>query len=143
LENPARSCSATRVRRQVRSRPSTCRGEFVELAEQVIRHRAEDRFALLYRLLWRLAAEPALLRTPTDPDVVRAEDYRRQVATAVHKMHAFVRFRLVEGEETYVAWFEPAHRVVELAAPFFTRRFANQRFSILTPSARPLGTVRR
>jgi DNA polymerase len=107
--------------------------EFVELAEQVICHRAEDRLALLYRLLWRLAAEPALLKTPTDPDVIRAEDYRHQVAKAVHKMHAFVRFRQVEGEEAYVAWFEPAHRVVELAAPFFARRFANMRFSILTP----------
>jgi hypothetical protein len=29
-------------------------------------------------------------------------------------MHAFVRFREVPGEETetFVAWFEPAHRVV-------------------------------
>jgi DNA polymerase len=107
--------------------------EFVHLAEQVIHHRAEDRFALLYRLLWRLAAEPGLLKTPTDADVIRAEDYRHQVAKAVHKMHAFVRFRQVEGEEAYVAWFEPAHRVVELAAPFFARRFANMRFSILTP----------
>jgi DNA polymerase len=67
--------------------------------------------------------------------VVRAAEYRKNVAKAVHKMHAFVRFRLVEGaeEETYVAWFEPAHHVVERATPFFVRRFANMRFSILTP----------
>jgi DNA polymerase len=83
--------------------------EFVELAEEVICHRAADRFDLLYRLLWRLAAEPNLLRVPTDPEVAAAADYRKNVAKAVHKMHAFVRFRLVEGaeEETYVAWFEP------------------------------------
>src|SRR3712207_7217337 len=50
------------------------------------------------------------------------------------KMHAFVRFRRVEGEdETYVAWFEPPHPVLELAAPHFVERFANMRFSILTP----------
>ena len=108
--------------------------DFVDLAEAVICHRAEDRLALLYRLLWRLAAEPALLKTPVDADVVAAEGYRRQVDQAVHKMHAFVRFRAIEGdEETFVAWFEPAHRVVERAAPFFVRRFANMRFSILTP----------
>ena len=108
--------------------------EFVDLAEAVICHRAEDRFALLYRLLWRLAAEPALLKTPVDADVAKAEGYRRQVEQATHKMHAFVRFRAVEGEpDTFVAWFEPAHRVVERAAPFFVERFANLRFSILTP----------
>jgi uracil-DNA glycosylase len=107
---------------------------FVELGREVIHNRAGDRFDLLYRILWRLAAEPDLLKVPTDPDVLRAEAYRRQVGTAVHKMHAFVRFRRVEAEpETYVAWFEPAHPVVELAAPHFVERFANMRFSILTP----------
>ena len=53
-------------------------------------------------------------------------------------MKAFVRFRRVEDAEssegeTFVAWFEPAHRVTEAAAPFFVRRFANMRWSILTP----------
>jgi DNA polymerase len=50
-------------------------------------------------------------------------------------MKAFVRFRLLEAEapETFAAWFEPAHRVTEHTAPFFVRRFTNQRFSILTP----------
>jgi DNA polymerase len=37
--------------------------------------------------------------------------------------------------ETYVAWFEPAHRVTEAVAPFFAKRYANMRFSILTPDA--------
>jgi DNA polymerase len=57
-------------------------------------------------------------------------------------MRAFVRFRLVEsaadagdGVETFAAWFEPLHRVTERTAPFFARRFANMRFSILTPDA--------
>ncbi|HEX8570669.1 MAG TPA: UdgX family uracil-DNA binding protein [Caulobacteraceae bacterium] len=107
---------------------------FVDLALDVIHHRAPERLDLLYRLLWRLADEPDLLKIPTDLDVVQAEQLRRQVKTAVHKMHAFVRFRQVEGEdETYVAWFEPPHPVVELAAPHFVERFANMRFSILTP----------
>ena len=35
--------------------------------------------------------------------------------------------------ETYVAWFEPPHRVLERTANFFVNRFANVRFSILTP----------
>ena len=52
-----------------------------------------------------------------------------------HKMHAFVRFREVGREQKshFVAWFEPEHHIVELAAPFFARRFADMPWSILTP----------
>ncbi len=109
--------------------------EFVEVAEQVVLHSSGERFALLYRLLWRLASEPELMHIASDPDVARARDMARGVSKAVHKMKAFVRFRLIEdaAEETYVAWFEPAHRVVKDAAPFFVRRYANMNWSILTP----------
>jgi DNA polymerase len=50
-------------------------------------------------------------------------------------MHAFVRFREVgrESKSHYVAWFEPEHHIVELAAPFFANRFADMPWSILTP----------
>src|SRR3712207_9480739 len=50
-------------------------------------------------------------------------------------MRAFVRFREVEhdGEKRFVAWFEPAHHIVEFNARFFVERFASMRWSILTP----------
>jgi DNA polymerase len=50
-------------------------------------------------------------------------------------MKAFVRFRRIEAEEgeAWVAWFEPAHRVLEKTAPFFVNRFTTMRWSILTP----------
>ncbi len=59
----------------------------------------------------------------------------QQVKRDEHKMHAFVRFRRVESEagEQFVAWYEPAHRILPLAAPFFAERFAIMRWSILTP----------
>ncbi|MET0271834.1 MAG: UdgX family uracil-DNA binding protein [Phenylobacterium sp.] len=113
--------------------------EFVELADAVILHRSEERFGLLYRLLWRLEREPDLMHIRSDPDVAKAHDLAKAVSRAAHKMKAFVRFRLVPDveeppdAETYVAWFEPAHRVTERTAPFFVRRFANMHFSILTP----------
>ncbi|MDP3172911.1 MAG: TIGR03915 family putative DNA repair protein, partial [Phenylobacterium sp.] len=111
--------------------------EFLALAQAVVLHRSDDRFALLYRLLWRLAQTPHLLQLTTDPDVSRARDFAKTVDRAAHKMKAFVRFRKVDeapGElETFAAWFEPAHRVTERTAPFFARRYANMRFSILTP----------
>ncbi len=108
---------------------------FVDLAEDVVLHRSDERFDLLYRLLWRLQDEPDLMHVVTDPDVARANALAREVDKAAHKMKAFVRFRRVHDEagEAYVAWFEPAHRVAERTAPFFARRFANMRWSILTP----------
>lgn len=109
---------------------------FVDLARSVVLHRSGERFSLLYRLLWRLEQEPRLIENPADPDVARARDMAKGVARAIHKMHAFVRFRLVESDpETYAAWFEPAHRVTEAAAPFFARRFTNMAWTILTPDA--------
>src|SRR4051794_27093454 len=41
---------------------------YVELLRDTICHRAEDRFALLYQVLWRLKhGEPALLSRASDP----------------------------------------------------------------------------
>ena len=42
---------------------------FVELAQDAILHRDPNRFALLYRLLWRLKSNHDLLGIATDPDV--------------------------------------------------------------------------
>ncbi|WP_119679049.1 UdgX family uracil-DNA binding protein [Indioceanicola profundi] len=105
---------------------------FLELADAVVCHRDPERFGLLYRLLWRLAKEePALLEISSDRDVHRAMALEKAVRRDEHKMHAFVRFRERDGH--YLAWFEPDHHIVERAAPFFARRFASMRWSILTP----------
>ena len=108
---------------------------FVDLAQEVILHRSADRFDLLYRLLWRLAREPDLMKIVTDVDVAEAMERAKNVSRASHKMKAFVRFRQIKdrGGERWVAWFEPAHRVLERTAPFFVRRFTTMRWSILTP----------
>jgi DNA polymerase len=60
----------------------------------------------------------------------------RSVRRDMHKMRAFVRFRVVdEGHETerFVAWFEPEHHILRANAGFFVRRFAAMLWSILTP----------
>lgn len=110
-------------------------GKFVELAQTAILHRNPERFALLYRLLWRLRARHELLDIATDPDVAEIAGMAKAVRRDEHKMHAFVRFREVGREQKahYIAWFEPEHHIVELAAPFFARRFADMPWSILTP----------
>jgi uracil-DNA glycosylase len=108
---------------------------FVELARIAILNRDRERFALLYRLLWRLRGHHDLLEVATDSDVIRVEAMAKAVRRDEHKMHAFVRFREIgrERDAHFVAWFEPEHHTVELAAPFFARRFADMPWSILTP----------
>jgi DNA polymerase len=108
---------------------------FVELAQSAILHRDPQRFALLYRLLWRLRANHELLKLATDPDVAQAQALAKAVRRDQHKMQAFVRFREIgrEPHNRFVAWFEPEHHIVAATAPFFARRFADMAWSILTP----------
>jgi uracil-DNA glycosylase len=108
---------------------------FLRLCEVVVLHRDPERFALLYRLLWRLVHEPGLRGDPIDADMLHAQQMAQAVRRDMHKMKAFVRFRPVQDEqgELHVAWFEPAHHIVEAIAPWFARRFANMRWAILTP----------
>ncbi|HEU0208878.1 MAG TPA: UdgX family uracil-DNA binding protein [Candidatus Udaeobacter sp.] len=109
---------------------------FVGSAMRVACHRDPKRWALLYRLVWRLThGEPRLFEIVVDPDVNVFMRMDKAVRHEVHKMRAFVRFRAIEhnGATWHVAWFQPEHRIVELNAPFFRDRFANMRWSILTP----------
>jgi DNA polymerase len=112
--------------------------DFLELCHVVVLHREPQRFALLYRLLWRLVHEPGLRHDPLDADMLQARQLAQAVRRDMHKMHAFVRFRQVQdgddaNDPLHVAWFEPDHRIVEANAPWFRRRFANMRWAILTP----------
>ena len=111
---------------------------FLELAEEVAAHRDPSRWNLLYEVLFRLThGEPRLLQDPSSPPVLSLLRLQRAVRNDVHKTHAFVRFRRVEegGNEYFIAWHEPHHRTLALAAPHFVRRFATMRWSILTPEA--------
>jgi DNA polymerase len=71
-----------------------------------------------------------------DPDVRRMGELARTVRRDIHKMRAFVRFRVVheaDGAEHYVAWFEPEHHILRANAAFFVNRFTTMRWSILSP----------
>ncbi|MFN3943369.1 MAG: UdgX family uracil-DNA binding protein [Allosphingosinicella sp.] len=110
---------------------------FLTLAETAICHSDPERFALLYALLLRLRGQPRAMEDAADPLIQRLERMAKAVRRDIHKMHAFVRFREVPdaGGNRYVAWFEPEHHIVRAASGFFARRFANMRWSILTPRA--------
>ncbi len=132
---------------------------FLERSAAAVLHRDADRFAFLYRVLWRLRDEPGLMEIAVDPDLVRLDAMVKAIRRDLHKMKAYVRFREVlvpdlsgvrprpsqieralrDGDHFnvlspwFVAWFEPSHYIVEAVAPFFTRRFTAMRWAILTP----------
>jgi DNA polymerase len=106
------------------------------LIDQVVCHGDPERYALLHGLVWRvLNGERELLDIASDPLVHRIDLMARSVRRDLHKMHAFVRFRRIKGEELerFVAWFEPEHFILEAAAPFFIDRFRSLDWTILTP----------
>lgn len=109
---------------------------FLEVATTAACHADPGRWALLYRVLWRLVhGEPRLLEVAVDDDVHRLLRMDKAVRREVHKVHAFVRFRRVlhEEGERFVAWFAPTHDCLALAAPFFARRFPNMHWAVLGP----------
>ncbi len=70
---------------------------FVSLCETVILHRDPDRFALLYRLLWRMQRDARLRSDPLDADWLLLQQMAQAVRRDQHKMKAFVRFRRIDG----------------------------------------------
>lgn len=166
---------------------------FLDAAQFAAVHRDPQRWNLLYRILYRLQKNRDLLKIEVDPDVAQLLRLEGQVQRDLHKMHAFVRFRMVlepgspmerpvvidepvaasadpnahhlvlatptpfgmtlsevprcESEELnaespggdicehFIAWYQPDHRILSLAAPFFAERFSIMRWSILTPDA--------
>lgn len=109
--------------------------EFIEIAKVISLHQDETRWALLYRILYRIThGERPLLKIDVDDDVRQLRLMEKAVRRDMHKMTAFVRFRRVaESEpEQFVAWHNPDHRIVRATAPWFAARFASMRWSILT-----------
>ena len=97
---------------------------FLDLAQDAIQHRSDERFALLYRLLWRLThGERDLLEAPADPLVRRLEAMAKGVRHDAERMKVALRFRTIgtEAGEWDIAWHEPEHHVLESLVPFFAR----------------------
>jgi DNA polymerase len=104
---------------------------FVDLAKDAVCHSDPERFALLYAFLLRVREDRDAVEDSADPLVRRIEGLAKAVRRDIHKMHAFVRFREIDGR--FVAFFEPEHHIVRRTASFFVNRFTNMHWSILTP----------
>ena len=114
---------------------------FLDQAKTAACHSTPTRWALLYKIAWRMVCngERHLLNMPADPDTQTLQEMVKAIRRDCHKMNAFVRFRKVSedketGREQFVAWFEPSHHIIEYNAQFFVRRFTGMDWSILSPS---------
>ncbi|WP_227270664.1 UdgX family uracil-DNA binding protein [Roseobacter weihaiensis] len=119
------------------SRPVTVPRSFIGLANTVVFHNDPARFARLYAFLWRLKDAPHLITDRGDAELAKLRQMEKNVRRCQHKMKAFVRFRELGGpadpRRSFAAWFEPTHHTIEPTAGFFTRRFADMDWRILTP----------
>jgi DNA polymerase len=99
-------------------------------------HQDASRFALCYRVLWRVIFENKnLIQLKTDEDIMQLTTLAKAVKRDAYKISAFLRFREVtlDGQEHFIAWYEPEHFSLEIKLDFFQTRFKNMRWSILTP----------
>lgn len=119
--------------RNTNGRAPRVSADFVARARYVAVYRHPRRWALLYRMLWRLThGEPELLQITIDPDTQLFDSMSRSVRRDLHKMHAFVRFQEVEPGR-FSAWYEPDHEILRFGADFFAKRFPVMDWEIRTP----------
>lgn len=118
---------------------ATVPAAMLPLLEQAARYRGEQRWNLLYEVLWRVAhGDPTAMLAG---DRLGSELHRRikQVSREAHHLHAFVRFvplpaQLAEQLQLdLVAYHEPAHDILPSASPHFADRLGRQRWLIATP----------
>lgn len=109
---------------------------FMPLAKTASLHSDPTRWALLYRLLWRVThGEPDLLRTGEDSDVRRVEALAAAVRRDIQRMqHGVQLVRMSEGgNETHLGWYRPDHRILTEVAPSFVRKLPSVPWALLTP----------
>ena len=135
--HPANDDLATRPPDARRGSTPSIPRELLDLLQELAQYRDPSRWELMYRLTWRVLHENrALLENDADADVQLSRQWAKAIRRDIHKMHAFVRFHEAEsldGSKRYVAWFEPAHEILEGVAPFFEQRFPNMHWMIATP----------
>lgn len=114
---------------------------FLDLTRSVLCHKDTQAPSQLYAALMRHQTNRCPLHNPADSLTQSLAKMAKSVRRDLHKMHAFVRFHelpSVSGRRKFGSWFEPDHRIIEAAAPFFAKRFADMDWTIATPT----GTAR-
>ena len=113
--------------------------ELSDLLRDAAHFRSPQRWAFLYRVLWRWCHGEREVASAADEDGAQLHAMAKSVRRAQHDMIAYVRFRRRDmvGDERpapeYVAWYEPDHDVLAYAAEHFARRMGVTTWCIGTP----------
>ncbi len=116
----------------------------IGLLEHAARYHGEQRWSLLYEVLWRVSHGDRTAMLSGDRLGSELQRRIKQVDREAHHLHAFVRFVEVppgpEGAQgataeqpQYVAWHEPAHDILASASEHFIGRMGRHRWMIATP----------
>ena len=100
--------------------------------------RVPDRWAFLYRVMWRWQQGEHDVQSPADEDGARLHAMVKAVRREEHDMHAYIRFRerpVDAGPPRFVAWYEPRHDVLPQVAEHFVSRMGKVSWMIATPEA--------
>jgi probable DNA metabolism protein len=112
--------------------------KLMDMLESAACYRSPERWAFLYRVLWRWHHGAQEILSIADEDGGRLQQMVKAVHHEIHDMHAYLRFRErpeEEGAPRFVAWFEPAHDVLPQVAQHFAQRMGRISWMIATPEA--------
>jgi DNA polymerase len=112
--------------------------ELMEMLASAACFSALDRWAFLYKIIWRWHLGERDVVSAADQDGARLYAMVKAVHREEHDMHAYVRFRERkedDGAPRFVAWFEPTHDVLPQVARHFARRMGKATWMIATPAA--------
>nr|WP_314541824.1 TIGR03915 family putative DNA repair protein [uncultured Massilia sp.] len=110
----------------------------MEMLQSAACCRVPDRWAFLYRVIWRWQQGEHDVQSPADEDGARLNAMVKAVRREEHDMHAYIRFRErpeQAGPPRFVAWYEPRHDVLPQVARHFVARMGKVSWMIATPEA--------
>jgi len=111
---------------------------FMDMLQSAACCRVPDRWAFLYRVIWRWQQGEHDVQSPADEDGARLNGMVKAVRREEHDMHAYIRFRerpAEAGPPRFVAWYEPQHDVLPQVAEHFISRMGKVSWMIATPEA--------
>jgi probable DNA metabolism protein len=100
--------------------------------------RVPDRWAFLYRVIWRWQQGEHDVQSPADEDGARLNAMVKAVRREEHDMHAYIRFRERPAEAGAAALrrlVRAAHDVLPQVAEHFVSRMGKVSWMIATPEA--------
>jgi len=111
--------------------------ELLGLLEKAASYRGEQRWSLLYEVLWRVSHGDRTAMLAGDKTGSELHRRLRLTRREAHHLHAFVRFvelpHARSEQPEFVAWHEPDHDILGAASEHFIGRMGFRRWMIATP----------